>query len=214
MLQRRLDPAHDPRVVCSTRVTQSGIRLMHTDDIGEVVGLQTRFLEGSLVTDLGPRFLASFHRAALQQAATCAFVAVENDAIAGLAVGSVDVAKFNAHVKPRILGPLAASLLPPRRWTLALALLRTIVEPGPSPVIPAELLLLVVDGRCRHRGIGRRLLAALEHAFADAGVSLYRVAVRSHLDAARSFYAALDFTFEQELPVLGRPMTYLTKRLR
>jgi hypothetical protein len=44
-------------------------------------------------------------------------------------------------------------------------------------------------------------------------VSRYRVAVRSHLAAARAFYGATGFEPEQELRVLGHPMTYLTKKI-
>ena len=49
------------------------------------------------------------------------------------------------------------------------------------------------------------------HAFAAERVSCYRVAVRSHLTVARAFYLATGFQPEQELSVLGAPMTYLTK---
>jgi GNAT superfamily N-acetyltransferase len=93
-------------------------------------------------------------------------------------------------------------------------MMNQLVEREPEPYIPAELLLLVVDGRVRRRGIGRQLLGALEDAFAREGVTRYRVAVRSHLASARAFYQSLDFAPEQELAVLGRPMTYLTKDVR
>ena len=196
---------------CYRGVTQIDIRPMTSRDIDEVVTLQIKFLDGSLVTDLGPRFLGSFHRAALQHSDTRAFVATDRGSIVGLAVGSLDVAKFNGYVRPRILFPLAAAIASPARWRLGFALARTLVERDPAPVIPAELLLLVVDDRCRQRGIGRTLLEKLERSLASAAITQYRVAVRSHLDVARAFYTALGFAFEQELAVLGRPMTYLTK---
>jgi hypothetical protein len=40
------------------------------------------------------------------------------------------------------------------------------------------------------------------------------VAVRSHLSVARAFYLATGFIPEQEMMVLGAPMTYLTKVVR
>lgn len=186
---------------------------MRTSDIDQVVALQIEFLEGSLVTDLGPRFLRAFYRAALRQPDTRAFVALDDRSVVGLAVGTTDVATFNAYERPRILAPLAGALLAPRRWPIAAALLRIPFEPAPRPTISAELLVLVVDDRKRQHGIGRALLAALERTFDEAGVDVYRVAVRSHLAVARSFYNALGFEFEQELAVLGRPMTYLTKHV-
>jgi GNAT superfamily N-acetyltransferase len=84
----------------------------------------------------------------------------------------------------------------------------------PQPAISAELLLLVVDASVRRHQIGRRLVDALEEVFATEHVVLYRVAVRSHLTVARAFYLATGFVPEQELAVLGAPMTYLTKVVR
>ena len=189
------------------------VRVMAESDIDHVVALQSAFLEGSLVTEFGPGFLRRFHAGALSHAATRGFVAVDGGAIAGFVLASLDVHGFNAHVKPRVLLPLAAALVDPRRWHLAASLLRAPFEPDPQPHIPGELLLLVVDARGRRRGIGRRLLSVLEGAFAKEGVSRYRVAVRSRLTVARAFYEALGFEHEQDLTVLGQPMTYLTKRV-
>jgi hypothetical protein len=53
----------------------------------------------------------------------------------------------------------------------------------------------------------------MEDAFDRDEVARYRVAVRSHLAAARAFYSALNFEHEQERHVLGRPMVFLTKRV-
>lgn len=200
-------------MVCSVRVRHTEIRRMRPDDIGAVVALQLAFLEGSLLTDLGREFLNPFYRAALDQPQTRAFVAVADGATVGAAVASLDVRRFDAYVKPRIVAPLGRALLSPRRWALVVPLVRSLFEPSPSPAIPAELLTLVVDGAHRQRGIGRCLLDALERSFAGDRITVYRVAVRSHLGGARAFYEALGFAVEQELTVLGRPMTYLTKHI-
>jgi ribosomal protein S18 acetylase RimI-like enzyme len=192
-------------------VPPTQVREMLPGDLAQAVDLQLAFLEGSLVTELGSAFLSRFYATALEHRATRAFVAVDDDRVIGVAVASLEVRDFNSYVKPRILGALATALLWPGRWPLAIRMLRTLVESTPEPIIPAELLLLVVHGRVRHQGIGRQLLRTVEHAFARQGVSRYRVAVRSHLAVARAFYQSLGFTFEQELAVLGRPMTYLTK---
>ena len=188
---------------------------MSPPDIPHVVALQIRFLEGSLVTELGPRFLTRFHEAALEHPLTRAFVAADDGgSIVGLALGSLDVHQFNGHVKPRVLAALVRSLLSRHGLTLTWRFACVLVEREPQPHIPAELLLLVVDARVRRQGIGQRLLTALESEFAREGVRLYRVAVRSQLEAARAFYLALGFEREQELLVLGHPMTYLTKRVQ
>jgi GNAT superfamily N-acetyltransferase len=190
------------------------VRPMTSADIAAVVALQMAFLDGSIVTRLGPGFLAVFYETALGHPSSRAFVAVEPDgAIGGFALASLEVAAFNRHIKRRVLGPLVQALLTPRGLPLIWRFARSLVESEPEPPMPAELLLLTVDARHRRRGIGQRLLAAIEQAFAQEGVTRYRVAVRSQLAVARAFYLATGFEPEQELLVLGQPMTYLLKRV-
>ena len=189
------------------------IRMMRPADVADAARVQEKFLEGSVITELGAMFLRQFHRAALQHVATSAHVALDGDDMVGLVMGSSDVHAFNQHVRPRVLAPLVPSLLPIRRWPLAWTILRSLGDAEPQPRIPAELLLLVVDRRVRRQKVGQRLLTAFEADLRCARAPLYRVAVRSELGEARRFYEASGFEREQELAILGRPMTYLTKRI-
>ena len=188
---------------------------MSPGDIAPVVALQIAYLDGSVVTQLGPVFLTRFLRVTLQHDPSRAFVARDGSArIVGFAIGSLDVHAFNQFVKPRVFTALVHALLTPSRVALIGSMARMVVEGEPEPPIPAELLLLVVDPTTRRQGIGAKLLQELENAFAVGNVARYRVAIRSHLSEARAFYSALHFEHEQERTVLGRPMVYLTKRLR
>lgn len=190
------------------------IRPMAAGDVAAVVELQLAFLDGSIVTQLGAKFLTAFHQAALGLGSSRAFVAADpGGAIGGFALASLDVAAFHRHVKRRVLVQLLQALLTARGLPLMWRFARSLVEAEPEPHMAAELLLLTVDARYRRRGIGQRLLAAVEQAFARDGVSRYRVAVRSQLAVARAFYLATGFEPEQTLLVLGRPMTYLIKRV-
>lgn len=191
------------------------IQPMSASDIPAAVSLQVAFLNGSVLTQLGPRFLTRFHAAALTHQQSRAFIATDDGGtVMGFALGSLDVHGFNAHVKPRVLGAMALALLSPSRVTLAPSLARMVVEGEPQPPIPAELLLLVVAPAVRRGGVGRSLIGALERAFAIGGTTQYRVAVRSQLAVARAFYEALGFAHEQERSVLGQPMLYLTKQVK
>lgn len=191
----------------------ASVRVMSHADIAAATALQRAFLHGSLVTELGDRFLARFHAAALEHPSTRAFTAIAGNMV-GFVVGTTDVDGFNRFVRPRVLPSLVRSLLSPKGLALAPRFARALTDRPPQPPIPAELLLLVVDERARRQGVGRALLAAVESAFERDLVDVYRVAVRTHLDKAQRFYGALGFVVEQELRVLGEPMTYLTKRLR
>jgi ribosomal protein S18 acetylase RimI-like enzyme len=191
------------------------IESMSPGDIPAVVGLQVAFLDGSIVTQLGAGFLTRFHTLALDHGASRAFVArARSREIVGFALGLLDVYAFNHYMKPRMLASLVRAVLSPARVRLVGSLARMVAEGDPQPPIPAELLLLVVAPNARRCGVGAALLNAMEDAFAGEAVPQYRVAVRSHLDAARAFYSARDFQLEQQRPVLGRPMVYLTKQVR
>ena len=189
------------------------VRPIAATDIRALVDLQKASLDGSVITQLGRGFLAAFHAAALEHPSSHALLAVAGGAIGGFALATVDVDAFNSHVKRRVFVPLLRSLAAPRGLPLMWRFARSLVEPQPEPQMPAELLLLVVDARYRRRGIGQRLLAEMEQAFVGDGVARYRVAVRSHLAVAKAFYMATGFEREQDLLVLGQPMTYLIKRI-
>lgn len=187
---------------------------MTTADVDAVTRLQVACLQGSVVTELGVEFLRGFHLAALAHASVRAFVAIGvQGGVLGFVQASTDVHAFNSYMKSRVLTRLGLALLAPSRWPLIPRFARAFVDREPQPVIPAELLLLVVDVSARRQQLGRRLVQALEEAFASERVSGYRVAVRGHLAVARAFYEATGFVREQELMVLGAPMTYLTKTI-
>lgn len=190
----------------------SVIRRMLAADIRQVAGVQLRVLQESALTQLGARFLIRFYQQALLHPSTHAFVACDaQGSVVGAVLAAADVGRFNAFVTPRILPPLAVSLL--SRWGLAVHFAGSCLEKGPARAIPAELLLLFVDEPGQRTGTGTQLLETVEDAFIRAGIAEYRVSVRSELENALAFYAARGFQHDDELRVLGRPMTYLTKRL-
>jgi ribosomal protein S18 acetylase RimI-like enzyme len=201
----------------STDVAQEVLRLgpLTGDDVGHAAALAVRTLANdSRLAQLGESFLRNLYRAALAQSDSLAAKAVnETGETVGYALASADVHAFRAFVQPRMTLPTARSLLNPRRLYLLPKIIRSLHEPEPQPHVPAELLLLYVEPGHKRRGAGRELLKWLHTAFGARGVPRYRVAVRSHLGDAKAFYQAVGFVFEQELSVLGEPMTYFVREL-
>jgi ribosomal protein S18 acetylase RimI-like enzyme len=68
----------------------------------------------------------------------------------------------------------------------------------------AEIVSLVVDEDSRGTGVGRALMAAMEHFAGDAGADLLKVAVMSGNRSAEGFYAGLGFVPGEQ--VLYRPV--------
>src|SRR5258708_1893306 len=131
------------------------VRPLKTADVPGAVALQVAYLGGSVLTEVGERFLSRFHGTALEDPTAIACIAVSpGGATVGFALATLDVRAFIRRVRPRICSSLAPSLLAPSRWPLLWNIARSLVEPEPQPQIEAALLLLVVDASARRRGIG------------------------------------------------------------
>jgi GNAT superfamily N-acetyltransferase len=57
-----------------------------------------------------------------------------------------------------------------------------------------RLVALVVDDRYRGRGVGRALMAAIEHRALDLGCILMEVTSGAHRDASHRFYAGVGYS--------------------
>ncbi len=194
---------HDPHIV---------VRPTQPEDLPAIITLQVATLGVSFLARLGARFLDRFHRVALSHDTTLALVAVdETSGVAGFALGTTHSARFNAHLRWRVLPSLLAALL--RRPALVGPVSRFPFEQGPHGAIEAELLLLAVDPARQRSGIGAALVRALETELVARGHRSYQVAVRSQLVHAQDFYARAGFVLAQRLQVFGEPMVYFTKRL-
>jgi ribosomal protein S18 acetylase RimI-like enzyme len=188
---------------------------MSSDDVAHAATLAVRTLaDESRLAQLGVTFLSAFFRASLQHPDTIAVKAVsEAGQTVGYALASADTHAFRRHVQPRIALHMARALLNPRRIHLLSNMVLGLREAEPEPPVPSELLLLYVEPTSKRQGVGSKLLQSVETAFVARDIRRYRVAVRSQLGDARAFYQAVGFVFEQELPVLGEPMTYLVRAL-
>jgi ribosomal protein S18 acetylase RimI-like enzyme len=138
-------------------------------------------------------------------------VAEDGSEVVAFALATSDRKAFDDFVKPRVLLVLLLALL--RRPGLLPPFIGSVLESEVQPPLPAELMLLAVRQDRRRSSYASDLLEELEGAWQRAGVTRYRVSVRSELLAALEFYRARRFVFEQERRVLGRPMTYLVKDL-
>jgi ribosomal protein S18 acetylase RimI-like enzyme len=190
------------------------LRAASSADAPAAAEMAERVLHGSLLAQLGTPFLTAFYRVALSHPATVSSVAFgAHGQPLGFALATSDVHAFHRYVRPRVALRTLQALLSPGRISLVPNFVRSLTEGEPEPEIPAELLLLYVEPDAHRRGTGRQLISSIEQRLAEVGAARYRVAVRSQLAAARAFYLATGFTFEQERLVLGEPMTYFTRQL-
>jgi GNAT superfamily N-acetyltransferase len=189
------------------------MREMVPGDVPCAAALATRVLSDSLVVQLGEGFLRAFYGAALALAPTIALTVVDGDRPVGFALATADVHAFNRQVRKRVLIPLLRALVSPKRLGLAPRFVRGLFDAEPEPPIAAELLLLFVEPSAQGTGVGTALVERLNERLRSLGAERYRVAVRTRLVAAHTFYRSTGFALEQQLLVLGEPMTYYTRTL-
>jgi GNAT superfamily N-acetyltransferase len=91
-----------------------------------------------------------------------------------------------------------------RHPALVPRLLETVAHLRSPAVGGPELIVIAVDPAWQQRGVGTRLVAALDEAFARRGLRAYRVVAKARLRDADAFYlrtgfrAAGDFTLYGE----------------
>jgi ribosomal protein S18 acetylase RimI-like enzyme len=187
---------------------------MLADEVTLAAEMAVRLLPASLLAQLGTPFMVTFFKAALDHPDTIALTAMDQAGqVVGFCLASSNTSAFQRSVRARVLGATARALMNPARVRLIPSFIRGFFETEPEPHIPAELLLLYVDGVCQRQGSGRALVEQLERGFKGRGVPRYRVAVRSQLTMAKAFYCATGFVPEQERTVLGEPMSYFVREI-
>ncbi len=142
---------------------------------------------------LGPRFLTRLYGRVVRSPRSFLIVAEEDGHVIGHAAATEDVGQLYRQFLLHD-GVTAALVAVPglvRHWRRVLETLR---YPSRHTGLPsAELLAVVVEARCRGRGIGHALVAAANDELARRGVTDARVVVGVDNGAARALYRSSGF---------------------
>jgi ribosomal protein S18 acetylase RimI-like enzyme len=187
----------------------SGIEVspVRAAEVADVVNIHRAALPDTLNSRLGMEHLAYIYERTLKTAGAMVAVARE----AGRPVGAVSAALDPEDLSRRLRVGLSLSraaalalrvLRRPgllRELTESIALTRPVRHDG-SLIRPCLTAIVVADS-ARGRGVGRRLVGAVDSFMSSAGARAYHLDTRADNLVSRAFYARLGF---QEVALVGR----------
>ena len=153
----------------------------------------TEIDEGFLPT-LGARFLDHLYRRVVRSPSSFAFVATDDDAVAGFAAGTENLRELYRSflLHDGVAAVVAAGPRIARSWRRVMETLRYPTHEG-ADLPPAELIAIAVGHAARGRGLGRELVDAVTTEFARRGVTAARVVAGADNEAALGLYRACGF---------------------
>lgn len=184
-------------------------------------GLHLRALAySSFITLFGSEFLFELYRALLEDGLGFLVAAEDGDRLDGFILGSLDGARLNDAIlrRPIRFGLLMLPTMLRRPSTifyaLQLALYGKRAQRVGDPSVKAELVVIAVEESTRSKGIGASLVAELERAFQEAGVSRYKVTCHEDMTRANAFYRKNGFETRGSFPLAGFVWNLYTKEVR
>jgi ribosomal protein S18 acetylase RimI-like enzyme len=149
---------------------------------------------------LGRGFMASMYRGIAAAPCGAVWMAIEDGQVAGFVAGSAHTGRtYRGIVFGR--GPMLCAqallglILRPRVIGKLISLGRYMNrdQPAANAGPRAELLAIAVSGRMHHRGVGRALVAELEHELRQQNVGEYFVSTNAQEIVSNRFYRSLGF---------------------
>ncbi len=156
----------------------------------QVAQLHISKISGGFLAQLGSDFLAKMYRfIAIHH---YLFVVVQEDAVIGFISGTVDsttvTKRFILSLDLIALIKLVLACLRPTQMMRAFSVASYLMQKPPANLPKAELLSLAVSPNHTRRGIGAKLVTALNGALLEHDVTCYKIAAAETHSAALLFY--------------------------
>lgn len=173
-------------------------------DIGKVAELHREYLDSGFLSSLGEGFLSLLYETIRESSHGNLIIYKEKNSVEGFVSGTTDIGRLYTDFFKKNLVKGIIQILP---YLLSLRIIKKIFETLFYPVkkikeIPrAELLSIVVDKRCRGKGISERLYSALVEEFKKRDVKNFKIVVGAGLASAIQFYDRMGAQRFHELEV-------------
>lgn len=189
---------------------------LRRDHAARVAELHCAALAGDFLPSLGKEFLTVFYEGALDLHVGFGFVAMEQDHLVGFVLGSTDTNALFRKVAVSRAIPLGLRVMTAvfRQPSLISNVLETFLYPSKENVAEkAELVVIGLDTAFRGRGLGRKLVDALDNAFRAQQIRSYKVTVLQSNVGANKFYQALGFERALEFELYRKKWNLNTRTL-
>ena len=211
------------RVILPAEETARIARATH-DDFQSIAQLHSESITEGFLPTLGLPFLANVYRGISAAPRSGVLVARDTNAVLGFAAYTADLSACYRWVLTRRFFLLALSSLPN---VLNLRIYKRMVETLLYPLragnvalknasrpYRAELLAIAVSDHARGRGLGKKLLHAVEDHFQALNIAGYCVVTHAIDDRSNKFYSGCGLRLQRAFFNHGKPMNEYVRILR
>lgn len=191
---------------------------LHSPKIAQI---HIQSLSDDFLPSLGLNFLKNFYDGIIGKPAIFGFVYIQKNLpagrqVAGFVIGTTDMNDFfktavfsNFFVLSTLL---ALRLI--QRPALIKYVLQTFLYPKKDDGPSAELVIIAVSDKFRGKGIGRKLVKALESEMRKRRIKEYKLTVTKRNKGANAFYKALGYFKFAEFNLYDKDWNVLVKKLK
>lgn len=189
---------------------------LHPKDSSVIALIHKEALVGDFLPSLGQEFLTTLYSGVLGRPGIFSFGYKENREIVGFVVGATNITRFYALALRHRFLPLSFHLIKKiaSDRSIIKKILETLFYPKKEVGPQAELIVITVSPVHQGKGIGKKLVKALEEAFKSAKINSYKLTVYQHNKNAVAFYENLGFRRSWEFSLYGKMWYVYEKEIK
>lgn len=190
------------------------IRPLTENDSHRIAEIHREGLEGDFLPSLGIDFLTAFYEGIIGKLGVYGFVYTENKKVVGFVLGTKDSEKFFSQALRANFVKLAFLLLIQliKNPRIVKNVLETFLYSKKEGASKAELVVIVVSNKSQGRGVGKKLVGALEQAFKKDKIKRYKLTVHSDKKAV-GFYEHLGYSRISSFNLYGKMWFVYEKKI-
>jgi len=192
------------------------LRKATNSDVKRLAEIHSTELSKDFLPSLGKKFLELLYSNLIQSKDVYVWVVVKNNSIQGFIVGSKDFNSLFKKIIFRNFTKFAFLILP--KLVKKIFMIKDIFDTffytkKMGDRISAELVVIAVSKKFHRKGLGRKLVFALEKEFVKNHINKYKVSVNDNNKVANSFYISFGFRKSHDIVLYNKKINSYVKNL-
>lgn len=191
------------------------IKSIAKKDSSHISRIHVNALSSDFLPSLGFDFLKTFYNGVIGKAGVFGFVSKDKEEINGFVVGTENMDRFfKLALTSKFIALcfyLGIQLL--KKPSIVKNILETFTYSSKESGPLAELVVIAVDKSTRGKGVGKKLVLALEQEFRKRKIKEYKLTVTKRNKNANTFYEHLGFKVLTRFNLYSKSWNLLVKRI-